>query len=58
MTTRLHLAVEQCQEPMPIVITAGQRGNSPQFERVLERIRVPRQGLGRPRERLDKVRAC
>ncbi|WP_179499956.1 hypothetical protein [Streptomyces sp. WZ.A104] len=62
MTTRLHLAVEQCQGPMPIVIPAGQLGNSPQFERVLERaldrIRVPRQALGRPRERLDKARAC
>lgn len=42
---------------MSIVITAGQRGDSPQFEPVLERIRVPRQGLGRPRKRPDKVRA-
>jgi len=42
---------------MSIVITAGQRGDSPQFEPVLERIRVPRLGLGRPRTRPDKVRA-
>ncbi|MGW2045886.1 IS5 family transposase [Streptomyces sp. NPDC001858] len=57
LTTKVHLAVEQGQKPMSIVITAGQRGDSPQFEPVLERIRVPRQGLGRPRKRPDKVRA-
>jgi transposase len=39
------------------VITAGQRGDSPQFEPVLEAIRVPRIGLGRPRKRPDRVRA-
>ncbi|GHG83813.1 IS5 family transposase [Streptomyces griseocarneus] len=39
------------------MITAGQRGDSPQFERVLEAIRVPRLGLGRPRKRPDRVRA-
>ncbi|MFE2750077.1 IS5 family transposase [Streptomyces scopuliridis] len=57
LTTKVHLAVEQRQKPMSIVITAGQRGDSPQFEPVLERIRVPRQGLGRPRKRPAKVRA-
>jgi hypothetical protein len=31
---------------MPIVITAGQREDFPQFELVLENIRVPRQGSG------------
>ncbi|MFD8417524.1 transposase [Streptomyces sp. NPDC059650] len=39
------------------MITAGQRGDSPQFEPVLEAIRVPRLGLGRPRKRPDRVRA-
>ncbi|GGU68025.1 hypothetical protein GCM10010274_65550 [Streptomyces lavendofoliae] len=39
------------------MITAGQRGDSPQFEAVLEAIRVPRLGLGRPRKRPDRVRA-
>ncbi len=42
---------------MSVVITAGQRGDSPQFEAVLEGIRVPRLGLGRPRKRPDRVRA-
>lgn len=45
-TTKLHLAVEQGQKPMAIVITAGQRGDSPQFEPVLEKVRVPRIGPG------------
>ncbi|WP_434092459.1 hypothetical protein [Streptomyces flaveolus] len=47
-TTTMHLAVEQGRKPMPIVVTAGQRGDSPQFEPVLEKVRVPRIGAGRP----------
>ncbi|WP_412104092.1 IS5 family transposase [Streptomyces anulatus] len=39
-TTKLHLAVEQGQKPMTIVITAGQRGDSPQFEPVLNKVRA------------------
>ncbi|MFD3840247.1 IS5 family transposase [Streptomyces sp. NPDC058642] len=57
LTTKLHLAVEQGQKPMSIVITAGQRGDSPQFEPVLNKVRVPRPGPGRPRTRPDRVRA-
>ncbi|MFE7217039.1 IS5 family transposase [Streptomyces sp. NPDC057611] len=57
LTTKLHLAVEQGQRPMSIVITAGQRGDSPQFEPVLKKVRVARPGSGRPRTRPDRVRA-
>ena len=56
-TTKLHLAVEQGQEPMSMLVTAGQRGNSPLFEPVLEKVRVPRIGQGRPRVRPNRVRA-
>jgi transposase len=56
-TTKLHLAVEQGHEPMSIVVTAGQHADSPQFEPVLEKVRVPRIGPGRPRVRPDRVRA-
>lgn len=56
-TTKLHLAVEQGQKPMAIVVTAGQRGDSPQFEPVLAKVRVPRIGPGRPRVRPNRVRA-
>nr|WP_229897950.1 IS5 family transposase [Streptomyces anulatus] len=57
LTSKIHLAVEQGQKPLSVVITAGHRGDSPQFEPVLEAIRVPRLGLGRPRKRPDRVRA-
>ncbi|MFD0141307.1 MULTISPECIES: IS5 family transposase [unclassified Streptomyces] len=43
-TTKLHLAVEQGQKPMSIVVTAGQRGDSPQFEPVLEKSVFPASG--------------
>lgn len=57
MTTKLHLAVEQGQKPLSLIVTAGHRHDSPQFQPVLEAIRVPRMGRGRPRTRPDKVRA-
>ncbi|WJY35859.1 transposase [Streptomyces sp. P9-2B-2] len=49
------MAVEQGQKAVSIVITAGQRGDSPQFEPVLKAICVPRMGQGRPRTRPDRV---
>jgi hypothetical protein len=55
LSARIHLACEQRQKPLSIVITAGQRGDSPQFQTVLERIRVPRAGPGRPRTRPGRV---
>ncbi|MFE2674802.1 IS5 family transposase [Streptomyces hygroscopicus] len=56
-TTKVHLAVEQGQKPLSVLITAGQRGDSPQFEPVLDAVGVPRLGRGRPRRRPDRVRA-
>jgi transposase len=53
----VHLACEQHQKPLSILITAGQRGDSPQFQPVLERIHVPRAGRGRPRARPRRVLA-
>ncbi len=55
LTTKVHLSCEQRQKPLSIVITAGQRGDSPQFQAVLEGIRVRRPGGGRPRTRPDRV---
>lgn len=57
LTTKLHLSVEQGQKPLSVVITAGQRGDSPQFRPVLEKIWMPRCGKGRPRTRPDRARA-
>jgi transposase len=56
-TTKLHLACEQGQKMLTVVVTAGQRGDSPQFAAVLTQIRVPRTGPGRPRTRPDRVLA-
>ena len=57
LTTKVHLACEQGQKPLSVIITAGQRGDSPQFQVVLWRIRVPRPGRGRPRTRPGRVLA-
>jgi transposase len=57
LTTKLHLACEQGQKPLSLVLTAGQRGDSPQFTVVLDGIRVPRLAGGRPRTRPDRVLA-
>jgi transposase len=57
LTTKVYLAVEQGQKPLSLIVTAGQRGDSPQFEAVLGAIRVPRVGRGRPRTRPDHVLA-
>jgi transposase len=42
---------------LALLITPGQTGDSTQFEAVMERIRVPRPGGGRPRTRPDHVSA-
>lgn len=60
LTSKLHLACEQGQKVLAIVVTAGQRGDSPQFPVVLDRIHVPRLGPGRARTRPDRYysRSC
>jgi transposase len=52
LTTKVHLACEQGQKVMSLLATAGQRGDSPQFQAVLEAISAPgwvRDGLARDR---------
>jgi transposase len=56
LTVKFHLAAEQGQKTLAVIVTAGQRGDSPQFIPVLEAIRVPRPA-GRPRTRPDRVLA-
>ena len=52
----MHLACEQGQKPLAVIVTAGQRGDAPQFTAVMDAIAVPRP-LGRPRTRPDRVLA-
>ncbi len=56
LSTKVHLACEQGQKPLSLVVTAGQRGDAPQFEAVMAGIHVARPGRGRPRTRPDRVR--
>jgi transposase len=56
-TTKLHLACEQGQRPLSLLLTGGQANDNPQFIPVLDAIRVPRIGGGRPRTRPDRVLA-
>ena len=57
LTSKFHLAAEQGQKPLAVIVTAGQRGDSPQFIPVLGKILVPRLHGGRPRTRPDRVLA-
>ncbi|WP_254648755.1 IS5 family transposase, partial [Streptomyces sp. GbtcB6] len=51
LTTKIHLAVDSTFHVLATAITAGQRGDAPLFTEVMNRIRIPRTGGGRPRTR-------
>jgi transposase len=53
----VHLAVDGRGLPLSFVLTPGNVNDSTVFEGVLEAIRVPRAGRGRPRTRPDQVLA-
>ncbi|MEV6297250.1 IS5 family transposase [Streptomyces sp. NPDC051896] len=55
LTTKIHLACDGEGRPLAILLTPGQRHDSICARPLLERIRIPRTGLGRPRCRPDQV---
>ncbi|MEV8312447.1 IS5 family transposase [Streptomyces flavidovirens] len=57
LTTKLHLACDGRGRPLVILLTPGQRHDSVCAEPLLEKIRVPRTGAGRPRRKPDHVLA-
>ncbi|WP_407648558.1 IS5 family transposase [Gulosibacter molinativorax] len=57
LTTKIHHAVDGHGLPLAIVVTGGQRNDGAMLEQVLDDIRVPRVGGGRPRTRPDAVLA-
>jgi hypothetical protein len=57
VTTKIHLAVDSSSHVLAAVVTAGQRGDASMFTEVMDRIRIPRPGRGRPRVRPDHVLA-
>ncbi|WP_442806220.1 IS5 family transposase [Streptomyces sp. NBC_01317] len=56
-TSKIHLSADGRCRPLSLIITPGQRADCTQFAPVLEKIRVPRQGIGRPRKKPDSVAA-
>ena len=46
LSTKIHLLCEQGPKPLPVVITGGQRGDSPQFQAVLNGIPGTPPGAG------------
>ncbi|MDX3641728.1 IS5 family transposase [Streptomyces sp. MB09-02B] len=55
LTTKIHLACDGKGRPLALLLTPGQRHDSTCARPLLERIRVPRNGPGRPRSRPDQV---
>lgn len=56
-TSKIHLSADGYCRPLSLIVTPGQRADCTQFVPVLEKIRVPRLGLGRPRKKPDSVAA-
>ncbi|WP_449342511.1 IS5 family transposase [Streptomyces aurantiogriseus] len=54
-TTKLHLSADGRCRPLSLIVTPGQRADCTQFKPVLEKIRVPKSGPGRPRKTPDSV---
>jgi transposase len=55
LTSKLHLLVDGRGRPLALHLSAGQVHESTQVEAVLDRVRVPRKGRGRPRKRPKSV---
>ncbi|WP_408645948.1 IS5 family transposase [Streptomyces odonnellii] len=56
-TSKVHLSADGHCRPLSLIVTAGRRADCTQFVSVLEKIRVPRLGWGRPRKKPDSVAA-
>lgn len=56
-STKIHLAVDAGLCPVSCVLTPGQAGDGPQMTEVLDRVRVPAPGPGRPCSRPSRVLA-
>lgn len=54
-TTKIHLVCDGAGRPLALHLTAGQVHESTQLAQLLETIRVPRTGRGRPRKRLGRI---
>lgn len=57
LSTKVHLSCDGKGRPLSVIVTAGQRNDGAQLFAVLDAIRVPRIGGGRPRKRPDRLLA-
>ncbi|MET7458401.1 IS5 family transposase, partial [Streptomyces sp. NPDC005574] len=55
LTSKIHLVCDAVGRPLAFVLTGGNTNDCTQFTAVMEAIRVPRIGPGRPRVRPDHV---
>ncbi|MGQ4490791.1 IS5 family transposase [Streptomyces sp. SAS_281] len=55
LTSKIHLACDALGRPLAFTLTGGNTNDCTQFTAVMEAIRVPRLGPGRPRVRPDHV---
>jgi transposase len=55
LTTKVHLACDGRGLPLAVAVTPGNVNDSTVFDAVLNAVRVPRAGVGRPRRRPDVV---
>jgi len=51
LTTKVHLSCGQDAKPFSLHLSAGQASDSKHLDKVLDAIRLPRHGRGRPRKR-------
>ncbi len=56
-TTKLHLSADGRCRSLSLIVTPGQRADCTQFIAVMEKIRVPRLGPGRPRVKPESLAA-
>ncbi|WP_282690158.1 MULTISPECIES: IS5 family transposase [unclassified Streptomyces] len=55
LTSKIHLACDAIGRPLAFVLTGGNTNDCTQFTTLMDAIRVPRTGPGRPRTRPDHV---
>jgi transposase len=51
LTTKIHLAADLRCRPIARLTSCGQHGDCPRFVPLMDAIRIPRRGLGRPHRR-------
>lgn len=53
----MHLSCDGKGRPLSVIVTPGQRNDGTQLFSILDAIRVPRKGKGRPRKRPERLLA-